>query len=159
MNELARLRPMLPSDCRKPFSDPDWGYELKYDGYRLLADVDQGKVELRTKSGADATKWFPETVRALSGLPGQQVFDGEVCVLDEYGRPDFVSLHRRALSRRYVPGAPVVAYIVFDLLIADGDDVMGQPFVERKRRLTELLKQPPDGVLALSYIETEGEWL
>lgn len=157
--DLARLRPMLPTERRLPFSDPDWAFELKYDGYRLLAGVDGGKVELRTKSGADATKWFPETVRALSGLRGQHVLDGEVCVLDDVGRPDFTRLHQRALSRRYKPGAPVVAYIVFDLLITAGLDVMGLSFVERKRRLAKLLEVPPDGVLALSYLERDGEWL
>ncbi len=157
--DVAQIRPMLLTERKVPFSDPVWGFELKYDGYRLLAGVDNGVVELRTKNGADATKWFPETVAGLSKLRGRHVLDGEVCVLDEHGRADFDSLHRRALARRYKAGGATVAYIVFDILMCNDKDVMGEPFVQRKQRLARLLKAPPDGLLALSYLPRDGEWL
>lgn len=157
--DLVQIRPMLLTERKIPFSDPAWAFELKYDGYRLLAGVDSGTVELRTKSGADATKWFPETVAGLATLRGRHVFDGEICVLDENGFSDFDQLHQRALRRRYVAGAPVVAYIAFDILVAHGKDVMAEPFVARKKRLIDLLAEPPAGVLGLSYVEREGEWL
>jgi bifunctional non-homologous end joining protein LigD len=83
-----------PEALRPPFTDPDWLYELKFDGYRCMASRRDGfkpdrrraahrrAVELRTKSGADCTAWFPEIVEALAALPGgPHVIDGEACVL------------------------------------------------------------------------------
>ena len=59
-----------PGQRRAPFSDPGWTFELKYDGYRLLAEVDAGRCSLKSRNGADATTWFPEVAAGLSALPG-----------------------------------------------------------------------------------------
>src|SRR4051794_14771521 len=96
-----------PEQLRPPFTDAEWLYELKFDGYRCMAGVEKddgftpdseeeryqhiaARVQLRTKSGADCGRWFPEIVEALAGLPGgPHVIDGEVAVLDENGVSDF----------------------------------------------------------------------
>src|SRR5206468_4165057 len=76
--------PMLLHEGRRtpPFSERGWLYELKFDGYRLVAGVHDGSVVLNTRNGANATSWFPEIVEGLRGLSGgPHVIDGEVCVL------------------------------------------------------------------------------
>jgi bifunctional non-homologous end joining protein LigD len=77
-----------------PFDDPAWGFELKYDGYRLLASIG-ARARLKTRRGADPTGWFAEVTRSLEQLPGGHVVDGEVAVPDELGE---------ATLRRYRTG-------------------------------------------------------
>jgi bifunctional non-homologous end joining protein LigD len=144
--ELAQIAPMLCQTAERPFSDPDWVFELKYDGYRLLAGVDGGRVSLRYRSGLDATALFPELTRALAALPlGSLVLDGEVVVLDAGGRPVFQSLQ----SRNQIGGRPAdiqraaalapVSYMVFDLLACEGHDLRPLRLIDRKEVLREIL--------------------
>lgn len=131
---------MLATPGDKPFSDPAWLYEIKFDGYRCLARVGDAQVELRTKNGANCTAWYPEVVTALSDLPaGSHVIDGEVCVLDDLGRSDFNRLQDRSRRRRWYDGCDAVTYCAFDLLFEDGRNIMGLPLVERRARLAKLL--------------------
>ena len=139
-----------------PFAEPGWTYELKFDGYRLIAGVESGEVKLATKSGADATKWFPEVVQGLATIQGgPHVLDGEVCVLDELGRSDFNRLQDRARRRRFVPGGDSVVFCVFDLLAHDGKALISKPLEWRKARLQELLTPPPASVLYVSHIDAD----
>ena len=88
----------------RPFSGPQWDFEIKYDGYRVLAEIDAGPVRLQTCNGADATAWFPEIMMALAATPGHQLLlEGEVCVVDELGRCGFERLKRRAQMRATSP--------------------------------------------------------
>jgi bifunctional non-homologous end joining protein LigD len=123
----------------KPFSSPDWLYELKFDGYRTMAGIEDGQVELHSKSGADCTKWYPEVAEALTKLPGTHVIDGEACVLDEHGVADFNRMHKRAAHRRRYPGCDQVTLCAFDILVHNGQRVTGLPLVERKALLQQLL--------------------
>lgn len=108
---------MLAAPGGRPFSSDEWLYEIKYDGYRCLAKVDSGRVELRTKSGIDCSSWYPELAKALSAISGSgHVIDGEVCVLDDIGRSDFDRLHARSARRRWYPGCHAVTLCAFDLL-------------------------------------------
>src|SRR5690349_4280843 len=92
---------MLLEERPLNLDEPGWNYELKYDGYRTLAEFGQGSCRLKTRKGADATKWFPEVTDSLAEIPGgPYITDGEVCVLDEYGRSDFDALQDRASRRR-----------------------------------------------------------
>jgi bifunctional non-homologous end joining protein LigD len=148
---------MLASPGGTPFSSPDWLYEIKFDGYRCLALVDAGQVQLRTKSGTDCTAWYPEVAEALATLPGgPHVIDAEACVLDEIGRSDFNLLHERAARRRWYAGCSAVTLCAFDLLFEHGRNVMGLPLVERKRRLQLLLAGAP-GVLFVSDLPAQAE--
>lgn len=133
-----------PQGLRNAFTDPDWLYELKFDGYRCMAGVDGGQVRLQTKAGGDCTAWFPEIADALAKLPGgPHVIDGEACVLDEHGVSDFNRLQERARKRRLYSGAPQVTLMAFDILMRDGRRVMDLPLVRRKQLLEELLAGQP----------------
>ena len=134
--------PMRATEGGKPFTDPEWIYEVKYDGYRCMARLGGGyPAELRTKSGVECTKWFPEIVDLLAVLPGgPHVIDGEACVLDEIGRSDFERLQARARRRRWHAGADQVTFCAFDLLYLDGRNVMARPLFERKAMLQQLLE-------------------
>jgi bifunctional non-homologous end joining protein LigD len=133
--------PMHATEGGRPFTDPDWIYEVKYDGYRCLARCGGGEpTELRTKSGANCTKWFPEVANLLATLPGgPHIIDGEVCVLDDIGRSDFECLQQRARHRRWYPGCNPVTMCSFDVLYTGGRWVMALPLIERKAMLREVL--------------------
>lgn len=149
--------PMLATPGGKPFSSPDWLYEIKYDGYRCLARVADGLVELRTKSGLECTGWFPELTRALAVVPGgPHVIDGEVCVLDDLGRSDFDRLRVRASRKRWSEGCDAVTLCAFDLLFESGTNIMTLPLAERKARLAKLLANIPS-VLAVGDLPAEAE--
>lgn len=151
---LADVSPML---ARRSVVLPRtgvWSFEPKFDGYRILATRDA----LKTRGGADATGWFPELVRALSGLPvGHHIIDGEVCVLDSIGRSDFNRLQARALRRCWYAGADPVVLCAFDLLVHAGIDIRAQPIEARKDRLRDLMAGLP-GVLLVTGTE-DGAWL
>jgi bifunctional non-homologous end joining protein LigD len=148
---------MLATDGGRPFTSPDWLYEIKFDGYRCLARVDAGQMQLRTKGGHDCTAWFPEVAHALAALPGgPHVIDGEVACLDDLGRSDFNRLQARAARRRWFAGCDRVTLCAFDLLVNDGHDVMGLPLIERKARLQQLLAGLR-GVLYVSDLPAKAE--
>src|SRR5215204_39330 len=98
---------MLAADYQ-PFSREGWIFELKWDGYRVLAS----KNQLVTRNNKDATAWYPEIIAVLQNLRGSFILDGEVCVLKDNGLPDFESMRSRTVRRS---GAPVT-YFAFDLL-------------------------------------------
>ena len=149
------LSPMLLDERPLDLDASGWVYEFKYDGCRLMAAGGHGTARLWTRNSADATLWFPEIVESLSELRGgPYVFDGEVSVLDDLGRSDFIRLQHRARERRSFEGADKVAYCIFDLLMDGGANIMGKPLVERKRRLREILTPPLDG---LQYVQHKDE--
>lgn len=150
---------MLLEEAR-PFDDPAWLYEIKFDGYRMLAEVDGPHVYLQSRNGANATGWFPEVVGSLAGIGGgRHVIDGEMCVLDDIGRSDFNRLHARARMRGWRPGADPVVFCVFDVLVQAGQSVMGLPLTVRKRRLAKLFADKPPSTLVVSDFEREGRLL
>lgn len=145
---------MLLQESPFDFAATGWIYEIKFDGYRLMALVDRGQIELRTRGGADATDCFPETRAALASLAGgSHVLDGEICVLDSLGRSDFDVLQERARIRRWYRGAPAVAYMAFDLLVENGKELTAVPLEGRKLRLANVLNPDPLGVVALDHFK------
>jgi bifunctional non-homologous end joining protein LigD len=131
----------------KAFTDPQWLYEIKFDGYRTLAGAG-GNVQLRTKRGADCTRWYPEVAESLATLPGgPHVIDGEACVLDDIGRSDFNRLQERARRRCWYKDCDQVTLCAFDILVHNGHDVTQRPLVERKQLLQQLLAKVPKRVL------------
>jgi bifunctional non-homologous end joining protein LigD len=112
----------------------DWEFEIKWDGYRIVSRVAGGEAELRTRKDQDYTERFEnvakELVKALK--TPDCVVDGEVCALDEEGRPSFSAMQQRK------PGTPVVYYL-FDLLELDGEPIVDLPLSERRERLEQLL--------------------
>lgn len=147
---------MLAETRREPFNRQGWVFELKYDGYRVLAAKrppagETHRVLLLTRAGNDATRTFPEIARAVAALPyGEILLDGEAVVLDANGRPDFGLLQKRGQLRRPADverGALVlpVTFFAFDLLAFEGKDLRTLPLERRKELLRTLL--PKSGTL------------
>jgi bifunctional non-homologous end joining protein LigD len=139
----ARLGPMLATPSDRVFSDANWLFEIKWDGVRALALIEDGKLTLRARSGSDITSQYPE----LHGLPGafsgqQGILDGEIAVLDDRGRSDFEKLQERMHvhnpSQKLIAQYPVV-YFAFDLMYCDGYDLRLVPLLQRKQLLQRLL--------------------
>ena len=159
MLQLADVSLMLLVERRPPVPEPGWLYELKHDGYRVLARTHRRQVELRTRNGADCTAWYPEVERSLASLAGEHILDGEVAVLDALGRPDFNRLQDRSRRRRWYAGADPVAYLVFDLLVHRGVDVRPWPVERRKAALQKLLTPALPCVLFVSHLTEGGDQL
>lgn len=153
---------MLATAADRPFSRAGWIYELKYDGYRLVAAREGGSVFLRYRRGGDVTALYPELTRALRRLPVESlVLDGEVTVLDGGGRPSFPMLQRRGLLSRPADIARAsvrqpATLFAFDLVSFEGRDLRPLPLLERKGWLARTL--PPAGPLRYAdHIEEQGE--
>lgn len=158
--EFAVLEPMLLEEVR-PSLAPDgqeWTAEIKFDGYRLLAGVADGKATLRSRNGANATSWYPE-LQSLGVLPGSPILDGEVCVLDSLGRSDFNRLHDRSRRRGRPSGSDGVVFCAFDLLAWKGRDLRQQPLYKRKAALAKLLATPVDSVMLCQDMPGQVRWL
>jgi bifunctional non-homologous end joining protein LigD len=166
----AKPRPVRASDVslmlataeEQPFSRKDWIFELKYDGYRLLAERDDREPFLRSRAGHDMTHTFPDIARAVRGLPyGGLVLDGEVVVNDGEGKPSFSRLQRRGriLNKSDALRASVESpalYHAFDILAVEGYDLRGLPLLERKEILRHVL--PTVGPIRYTdHIAEQGE--
>jgi bifunctional non-homologous end joining protein LigD len=159
--KVRDLRPMLATPG-KPFSDPKWVFELKYDGYRLFAEKRAGEVKLYSRAGNDFTATFPEIAEIAAALPFSQfIIDAEVVVLDARGLPSFSLLQKRGRLTRRADVAraalelPCSIY-AFDLLAFDDLDLRPLPLVERKTALRALL--PVSGAMRYSeHFEGQGE--
>ena len=152
---LKDLAPMLLTATKSaPRDESAYLAEIKYDGYRVLAEYQAGRAALRTRNGADCTKWFPEVAKALAAAGrGRTVVDGEMTVLDSIGRTDFDALHARALRRGWAPGDLPVTYCIFDLLVLEDRNVMALPLRQRKELLRQLLTPAPACVLYADYFD------
>lgn len=115
-----------------PGDDERWAYEIKWDGYRTLAFVNDGSVKLQSTRNLDVTQRWSEVCGIADAVHARRaVLDGELVVLDDAGRPRFelIQQHRRQ-----------AAYYVFDVLSVDGRDTIGVPYEERRALLAELVE-------------------
>ncbi|MGI6147853.1 MAG: hypothetical protein GX195_05635 [Firmicutes bacterium] len=129
---IPRLAPMLAS--AKPLDrEEGFVHEIKWDGYRVLAYIEEGQVDLVSRNGRSLAARFPELVPLLSSLPSQPLaLDGEVLVLGEHGLPVFAALQGSGRGR-------TLAYAVFDVLYFSGENICPLPWLERRTKLTSLL--------------------
>ena len=137
-----RLQPMLATLTDDPFDDAGWVFEDKYDGFRMVAAIAGGDVALYSRNGKVISQSYIEIARALEGVKGDAVIDGELVALDEHGISHF-QLLQNALRYR-----AKLLYCAFDLMFHEGDDLRSQPLLERKRRLRAIL--PRHKLIALS---------
>ena len=139
----AAISPMLATLIERPFSDPGWLFEVKWDGARTLAWIEDGEVRLRSRAGNEVTHQYPE----LASLPQRigakdALLDGEIVVLDEEGRSEFERMQQRMNVQRPSPdllSRYPVTYYLFDLLYCDGYDLREVPLLERKNFLCRML--------------------
>jgi bifunctional non-homologous end joining protein LigD len=114
----------------------EWHAEVKYDGYRALSALSNGRLAMWTRNGLDLAQRFPRVARALSRvLVGDAVIDGEVCVLDAQGVPRFELIQQGRTDEAVL--------FAFDLLRLDGEDLRGRPIEERRDLLRSVLSNPP----------------
>jgi bifunctional non-homologous end joining protein LigD len=140
-----RAQPMLPTLVEKPFHNPGWIYEEKYDGDRMLAYKEGERVRLLSRNAIDRTSKFPDIVAAIEKLrPASLLLDGEVVVFD-----------RKRISRFQLlqqgKGEPV--YAVFDCLFADGKDLRREPLSARREMVERVIPStgPSKGALIPSH--------
>ena len=146
-----------PTKRAKPFSDPAWIFELKHDGYRVLAFKGEGETHLLSRRGNELIQWFPEISVELLELPDCAI-DGELVVLDEKGHSQFHKLRGRCAMRdpRRIATAAAqqpAAIFAFDLLALEGKDIRALALVKRKAMLQRLLK----GRQRIVYCQHVGE--
>lgn len=143
---------MLATLVDEPFSDPDWIFETKWDGYRSVCFLKNGQARFVSRNQIEMAPQYPELANIARHVRAKEaILDGEICALDARGIPRFQMLQRKGGAQR-----PPIVYFVFDLLYVDGYDLTACTVVERKAKLAEILQ--PSNVIKLSeHIEGEGE--
>jgi bifunctional non-homologous end joining protein LigD len=131
------LRPMLATLTDRPFDDPNWVFETKWDGFRAIAVASPGRASLYSRNGNDISRKYPSICAALARIKHDAVLDGELVALDAHGRSRFQLLQNAERE-------PVrLLYCVFDLLYLDGKDLRGKTLLERKALLEKILPKSP----------------
>ncbi|RYX92526.1 MAG: DNA ligase D [Comamonadaceae bacterium] len=141
--QLATLVDAPPGDAS------EWVYEIKFDGYRLLARLDKGKVQLFTRNGHDWTHKMPALAESLAKLPVKSAWlDGEIIVSGESGTPDF-----QLLQNAFDAGhTSKIVYYVFDMPHCEGLDLTGTPLEARRQALQTVMKSVKAANLRFSEV-------
>jgi bifunctional non-homologous end joining protein LigD len=148
---LPSIEPMLPTPRQFPFSDPEWIFEPKWDGYRALCLIEQGSVRFMSRNGKELTDRFPELAAIDKALKVRSaILDGEIVGLDENDLPCFEDLQNRKKC--------FVVYFAFDLLMLKGKDLRNEPLIERKSLLERNLKKASH-LRYTDHVVREGEQL
>ncbi|WP_293783548.1 DNA ligase D [uncultured Pedobacter sp.] len=145
------IKPMLATLVNEPFDDPDWQYEVKWDGYRALAFLNKGKVDLLSRNNKSFNEKFYPIYDLLSDWKMNAVFDGEILVLNEKGISDFGSLQ----NWRSEADGELVFYM-FDILWYDGKNLMELPLYQRQAILNEVLPTNDDRVRLGKVFKASG---
>jgi bifunctional non-homologous end joining protein LigD len=142
-----RVSPMLATLADSPFKNPDWVFEEKYDGVRILAYKEGSRITLLTRNNIDRTQDFASIAEALKKLkPRTLLLDGEVIVADKKGVSRFQLLQR---------GTGQPQYAVFDCLYADGKDLRKQP-LQARREILERSVKPASPLLLAKRLSSDG---
>lgn len=129
------IKPMLATATKKIFNDPKWIYELKWDGYRMIANIKDGKATLYSRNGNSFNSKFSRLKRDLEQIPHNVILDGEVVLVDKRGVPDFQKLQN---YDEHTLGE--LRFYVFDMLYLNGLSMLDLPLVERKSLIEEVIE-------------------
>jgi bifunctional non-homologous end joining protein LigD len=145
------IHPCEPALVDRPPAGPGWSHEIKHDGFRILALKQGEQVKLWSRRAADFTNRFARIADAVRGLNADEtLIDGEAVVFEDDGRSDFHAL----LTKR---GWTEAAFVAFDLLRLNGDDLRQQPLEKRREALMWLVaKRRGDGVVFSDALEADG---
>ena len=145
--------PMLATSAKEVPAGGDWLFEVKWDGYRAIADIRGGEATLTSRNGNDLTARFESVAKALerSVKTPDCVLDGEVCALDEDGRATFSAMQQGKKGTRYV-------FVAFDVLEVEGEPLIDRPLTERQKRLAALIDRR-QRVVQLSETFDDGQAL
>lgn len=127
-------------------------YEIKYDGYRIVAFLNQDKVILKTRNNKDYTKQFESIALSLKKLNKTVILDGEVVSFDENGRSDFGKLQSSIKN-----SSQNFYYEIFDILALDGKDLRNTPLIDRKIILQDTLKKCSDNLIYVDFVKNNGK--
>lgn len=142
------IKPMLATAHKEIFNKPGWIYELKWDGYRMIANIRNGKVSVHSRNGISYNSKFPNLVKDLETIQHDVILDGEVVVLDKNGVPLFQELQNYDSSTK---GS--LRFYVFDMLFLNGHSMLDLPLLERKSLIPEVLEET---VLSVYCDHVEG---
>ena len=147
---------MLPTLTKAPFSNPDWLFEPKWDGYRAICFLENGRVRFASKNRKSLTQRFPELQRIPKSIKAETaILDGEIVALDKKGVPCFAGLRSGKVSNECA-----IVFYAFDLLNLNGADLTQKPVVERKTILKRILPNQDTGrVRYTEHIVGDGERL
>jgi bifunctional non-homologous end joining protein LigD len=155
------IKPMLATLIKEPFDHPDWIFEVKWDGYRAIAEIRDKGVSLYSRNLISLNQKFFPVVNSLRKFGFEAVLDGEIVVADDQGRPDF-----QALQNYQKSGKGHLLYYVFDLLYFQGHDLTNLPLLRRKELLKKVLPSDPkikfsghvskEGVLFFNVVKEKG---
>lgn len=154
INPNEFVKPMLASPTKKIFNDPDWVYEIKWDGYRMMAHIRDGEVNMYSRNGISYNEKFKSLKDELEGIPHDVILDGEVVILDKNGRTQFQKL------QNFDPKTSDenLIYYVFDLLYLNGHGTINLGLLERKSLLPPIL-EGLENVLYCDHIKGMGSTL
>jgi bifunctional non-homologous end joining protein LigD len=136
-------KPMLAHLHGEPFDNPDWVYEIKWDGYRAVAEINKKGNRLYSRNGLSFANLYPKIFEALKKIKDDVILDGEIVVMNENNKPDFQKLQQYD-DNRHLP----ILYYVFDCLQYKGKDITGLPLVERKKIAEKVI--PPNSIIRYS---------
>lgn len=132
------IEPMLASVSKTPFDNEDWIFEIKWDGYRAIAEIEEEGIRFYSRNGIDLSERFPSVANQLEKLKHICVLDGELVLMNENNLPDFQKLQHYE-AHQSLP----VLYYVFDMLALDGRNMESLPLIKRKAILKKMLKKNP----------------
>jgi len=140
-------------------SGPNWTYEIKYDGYRVLAAKSRGEVRLCSRNATDFTNTFPPVVEAMLALDADEVvLDGEAVAIDKHGASSFECLQEWITNQvKGWPQTQRLAFAVFDVLWLDGRDLRRKPVEERRAILREVLRDAKAPITISTALEGDGQ--
>ncbi len=144
------ISPMLSTLMEEPFDREGWIFEIKWDGFRAISEIEKGKVKMYSRNQQPFNQLFSPIVKTLEGFNFRAVFDGEVLVLDKAGRSSF-----QLLQNYQNTGSGNLTYYVFDLLYYEGRDLRSLPLWQRKKILKTILPKAKN-IKFSDHIEDEG---
>jgi bifunctional non-homologous end joining protein LigD len=160
----TKIQPMLATAADEAFDDPEWLFEIKFDGYRAIAFLDNGTARLVSRNQNDLTAQYTELRDLAKAVRAKTaILDGEIVALDESGRPSFSLMQQRTGFRgvkrtKQSEEAPIL-YYAFDLLYADGVDLRRTPLEERKAKLREIVKDETGPLRISDHFVKDGTTL
>lgn len=137
------IKPQLTRLVDEAPAGSDWLHEIKYDGYRMHARIDGGKIQLLTRTGLDWSHRYQRTIQALTALQLKTAYlDGELCALNSAGVPVFSRLQAAMDEGR----TDQLVFFAFDLLFLNDESMVHLPLIKRKERLQRLLRKEIEGL-------------
>lgn len=130
------IRPMMAVLTKEPFDDPEWIFEIKWDGFRAIAETRKDNIRFYSRRGNSFITDYPTIANELHQFSFEAIFDGEIVAVDSLGRSDFGTLQRYKRTNN-----GVLIYYVFDLLYFDGHNLQSLPLYERKSILKKIMPQ------------------